>query len=444
MNIPFITVGINRGLRPTETQQANIVMLCTSLYREVYDEESDSYVPPCCLDDDVDELCEYSEHSGYILGVDAVNTEDGVVHESEEVIHDESEYYTSPILESRRHEYNMVGTYDGQWVTTDCDEVYYGYVRDGRQDYFYDPNNDDVVYDDSGNSYRNSDIANNMGLSYSSRAGCYTKQPVYVFSYHAGSDKDCTTDSTVWSFGVEVEKEDEYVRNSISAEDMQNDTGWIKEEDGSLNYDEGYELTSPIYDLFDLSALQKDLENDDVRRHINAEYSDNCGGHFNISHKQLTSKQIYSAMMGFFPLLYALYPSRVSRDYCKAKCKFEMGYSPEKRSAFYIKSSRIFEIRLFPAVRNVENLLWRIRLMQIVVDNLNASEDKVLRLLLNPKSKLNQHLRKMYDNRSEASEVDTKMLELCMRFVDAAKRYNHMDLTSTYEKVSKTNNKKAA
>ena len=119
-----------------------------------------------------------------------------------------------------------------------------------------------------------------------------------------------------------------------------------------------------------------------------------------------------------------------------------MGYSPEKRSAFYMKSSRILEIRLFPAVRNVDNLLWRVELMQFICKNLNVSDDQVLRMIANRKSKLHVILRKMYGKRAE-DNVSEKILDLCTRFVTYAKRFNHKNLNGTMEVIHNRNKKVA-
>jgi hypothetical protein len=418
-----------------------VVKLSTEWYTGITDDDGTNHGPTAHVDDAV-ECCSNSEYAGqWILNDDARLTTDGWAHEEEEVIEDITGYYDEPILYSRRRYYDMVELYCGNWGTTNSDYVHYGYVSGSREGYFFDEHSESEYY--NGDYYRNSDVCHARGLHWNDRRGEWSEtSEEYRYTYHAGSDKDCTTDATEWSFGVEIEKEDENVLTSVTASDLEADTGWIKEEDGSLDSDSGYELTSPIYDLYDLSALLKDLQHVDIRQHVNADFSSSCGGHFNISNKNMSSKEIYEAISGYFPLLYALYPSRVDRDYCKAKCKYEMGYSPEKRSAFYMKSSRILEIRLFPAVRNVDNLLWRVELMQFICKNLNVSDDQVLRMIANRKSKLHVLLRKMYGKRAE-DNVSEKILDLCTRFVKYAKRFNHKNLNGTME-VIHNRSKKAA
>lgn len=446
MNTPLIiTVGSNQGLRTdilSAEEMQKVTLLNRMVYRSIFDDASGTYIPPCSYGDEVVELCEYSEYSGYILESDAEHTEDGWAYSDEDTISDKSEYYENPILRSRKAEYNMVRLHDGGWASTDSDHVFYGYVSSGHQDYYLDWNGDDTVRDEHDNYYRESYIAEDMGLSYNERSGCYSKRPIYKFDYHQGSDTDKRSKTDVWSFGVEIEKEDEDVLESAYAQELLDDTGWIKESDGSLDSDSGYELCSPIYELHDLSALQKDLQNKDIVRHINADYSDSCGGHFNVSHQDYTSKEIYEGFTGYFPLLYALYPSRVNASYCEGKCKYNMGSSPNKYSAFYQKNSKVLEIRLFPAYRNVENLLWRIELVQIMTKYINYSEDQVLRMIANRKSKLHMLLRKMY-NKVDADNVDSRILDLCTRFVQYARSLNNKNLTPTLRVIQNRNNKAA-
>lgn len=113
---------------------------------------------------------------------------------------------------------------------------------------------------------------------------------------------------------------------------------------------------------------------------------------------------------------------------------------PEKYSAFYIKHGML-ESRIFPAFRDVNNVKWRIELMQLVISNINASESEVLKMMVNRNSKLHKHLVKMY--KASSRDVATSLMELCNRFVQYAQQYNHVNLNTALE-VIKNNQKKAS
>lgn len=430
----LITDGSKAGQFANESE---VIRLSLEFYNSI--EHDGIYYPPSAHGDDAVELCEHSAHSDGVLNEDAIDTVDGWVHMDEDVIEDVTDYHELPILDSRRSTYDMIRLYDGDWAYKYDDEVYHGYV-DHRSNtgYFYD-RHDDRVEDGDGNYYRTSGVASDMGLSYQERSGYYGHELEWLAGYGDAEHRDHSDGSKV-RFGIEVEKEDQDVLESVAHKSLYDDTGWAKERDGSLDSSEGYELVSPCYDLMNLSTFYKALENTHIKRHINAGYSDACGGHITISVEGYTASEIYEGMSGFFPLIYGLYPKRTTQNYCKAKCKRTMGMAPDKYSAFYIKHGML-ESRIFPAFRDVDNVKWRIELMQIVIGNINASESEVLKMLVNRNSRLHKHIVKMY--KASNRNVSESLMALCDRFVQYAQQYNHVNLNIALE-VIKNNQKKAA
>jgi len=67
-------------------------------------------------------------------------------------------------------------------------------------------------------------------------------------------------------------------------------------------------------------------------------------------------------------LFYAMYPNRCNQNYCKAKTKTELKNDNEKYQAIKIHANRI-EIRIFPAVRSVKQLIFRTKLLEIILNN---------------------------------------------------------------------------
>lgn len=436
-NLVLITDGSKAGQFADESE---VIKLSLEFYDSI--EHDGVHYPPTAHVDDAVELCEHSAHCDGVLYRDAQETMDGWVHEDEDVIEDVSEYHEMPILSSRRVQYDMIRLYDGEWAYGGGDAIFYGVIdHRGNQGYFFD-RYDDRVFDIDDTYYRTSGVANDRGLVWLDDDNCYGPEPEeedYLCGYGEASHRDHSDGAKV-KFGIEVEKEDRDVLTSIYHHTLFDETDWAKERDGSLDSDEGYELVSPTYDLMNLTKFYKALEHDDIARHINGCYSDSCGGHITISVEGYTASELFEGMSGFFPLIYGLYPKRTKGTYCEAKCKRHMAMSPTKYSAFYIKNGML-ESRIFPAFRDVNNVKWRIELMQLVISNINASESEVLKMMVNRNSKLHKHLVKMY--KASSRDVATSLMELCNRFVQYAQQYNHVNLNIALE-VIKNNQKKAS
>lgn len=272
------------------------------------------------------------------------------------------------------------------------------YWSDRRDEYYnsnYDSDDDDDN-DDDDDGYRGSDQSGNNSR------------------YDSLADVDKSTAKTVCRVGFEVEKEDENACG-IHYREVYDRTGWGKEKDGSLNERRGYELVSPVFDLF-TNDMDNDLKDEDLITLINASHSHNCGGHINISHSKYSPDELFEGISGFIPLLYSMYENRLDKYYSQAKKKHQYFVSPDKYSSFFIKDNRV-EIRLPSAVKSVKNLLWRRDLMRIIMTNINASEVDVLKMIVNQRSKLYKHLRLIYTQ----SQVLTKV----EKFIKYSKMYNN-------------------
>jgi hypothetical protein len=322
--------------------------------------------------------------------------------------------------------------FHSDWLCTDNDYVYYGYVGHRHEDYFFSRHA--VEIDD--NYYYSNEIAEECGFRYH-RGHCewYDEcdYPCEVSecnaSYHDLSRRDYSNNS-VFKIAFEIEKEDSEA-GLIHYDDLHHNTGWCKESDGSLDDENGYELVSPIFDLYS-DDLEKAIDKHrDLKTLINAEYSDNCGGHINVSCTTIRPNLLFEGMSAFMPLLYALYEDRLDKSYSKAKVKHQYHTERDKYSSVFIKDNLV-EFRIFPAVRSVANLLWRRDLIRIMVDNMNRSELDVLRMILNKKSKLHNHLRLIFS--------EDKILQKADLFMRYSEVYNYKKLPN-YDKDKYTNQK---
>lgn len=233
----------------------------------------------------------------------------------------------------------------------------------------------------------------------------------YVKPYHSGNsypyDLNGAMDKTPFRIGYEIEKEDEYAQTCVDINEFeQRCKGWRKEEDGSLG-DCGFEAISPILPL-NVKEIEKYLRgNDLLLTHINADYSSCCGGHINISHKGKNGDKFFDMIKGYVPLLYALYPSRVKGSYCRGMKVSELKRYKDRHNAVRIGSDRL-EIRIFPAARNIENIIWRTKLIRLMLNHPARTPEKAYEYLTKYFQKL---MREVYKG-----DFDTKFSNLRNRF----------------------------
>lgn len=289
-------------------------------------------------------------------------------------------------------------TEDGDWIDTQCSSNY-------------------VYISSSGLYFSTVEQAKNHGYIYSDRHDEWIHEDDWTptvsecnATYHNLERQMKFGSDAKFTVGFEIEKEDDDA-GTIHYEQLYDDTGWCKENDSSLDDDNGYELVSPAFDLY-TSDLDNSIQNSDkLQRLINAEFSSNCGGHINVGSTIYNPEQLFEGLSGFFPLLYALYNGRIERDYCKAKKKHKY-YDKDKYSSVYIRSA-VVEFRIFSAVPSVKSLIWRRDLIRIMCDNFNKSEIDVLRMLVDSRSKLYKHLRLVYTQDKLIDKV-----ELFIRYCD--------------------------
>ena len=193
----------------------------------------------------------------------------------------------------------------------------------------------------------------------------------FVRSYHYNEEPRFIkfSENPEYFIGFEIEKEDLSVKESITIGDFEDKfPKWRKEEDASISKEEGYELVTPAFEL-NVEEIEKLIKKDSVlTNHINAKFTEACGGHLNISKSNTSGMDFFRSIEGYTPLIYALYSKRLTINFCKGKSNNDLKNHREKHQAINIKSNYV-EYRIFSAVRNVETLVWRTKLMKAIVDN---------------------------------------------------------------------------
>ena len=194
----------------------------------------------------------------------------------------------------------------------------------------------DALYNSGYVIMPNGDIEDIDNVFYWESDGEYHYKPEpteqYVRDYHHDTSvkKVTLSDSPKFFVGFEIEKEDKEVKESIDIDDFEDENpNWRKEKDGSLDDESGYELISPCYEL-NIDEIKKDIESSStIVEHINAEKSNRCGGHINISESGLTGRELFEKIEGYTPLFHALYYKRTETRYSKGKSNKDLKESSE-------------------------------------------------------------------------------------------------------------------
>lgn len=218
-----------------------------------------------------------------------------------------------------------------------------------------------------------------------------------IGSYHSLERKNLSGDSR-YKVGMEVEKEDYEVKESLNFRKVFSKTGWCIERDGSLNSD-GFEAISPVLDLMDIETLEAHMES--MKSVMNARYTTNCGGHIHVSDTNRNPAQLFEDCSGYFPLLYAMYPARAKRGYSLAVAKSQMRNA--HKNAIMVHN-RTLEFRIFPTPKNIEVQKFRLELLRIMLENPTSSYDKVIEMMTSPNSRLFKHLATQYSETSKYIE----------------------------------------
>jgi hypothetical protein len=266
----------------------------------------------------------------------------------------------------------------------------------------YFENTDNLTYTEDGYYFENEDELTMIDGNY------WKNPPIDLAEYH----DECRDDSALHDdnidirVGYECEKEDREILIKHGHTYMNENYSFVKESDSSLSSGSGFEFVSPVYDLFG-SAIMDDLENYDIADHINADYSSSCGGHMSISKRGVESKELFHNIRYFAPLFVAMYRHRAGNSYSEIKMYNEYSSS---RNAFALSGNGRVEIRIFPAIKNVDNLKWRIKLLRLMFEETPRSPLHMLNMMLNKEHPLHLHLRKIYSEEKLRSITKLTML----------------------------------
>lgn len=240
----------------------------------------------------------------------------------------------------------------------------------------------------------------------------------YLDGYHNRSDArpvyfNPDGERSPYLIGYEIEKEDRRAKYSIYLHDLLNELpNWRKEKDASLCGEIGFELISPPYELDSAKIEAVINRSETLKTHINAAYSSNCGGHIHLSKAGATGRELFETIQGYTPLLHAMYPNRAdSIHFCAAKSNDELKRG-NKYQSVNILHNRI-EIRIFSAVRNVSNLIWRTRLIELMLKHPTSDPRKAF---FNVHNELKKHLCEVYSTPEAFARLSARIIRYTRTF----------------------------
>ena len=292
--------------------------------------------------------------------------------------------------------------------------------------------------------YASIDSAKNDGLILTICPHCDTAQSQYHdlvrckrdnfknlrYDYHSQKPKRSYTNAE-FKIGVEIEKES-FDGASHSHRDIYNRFGWVKERDGSLDGRIGYELVSPAYNLFSNKMVK---EAEAIEAHfpalINGEASSACGGHIHFSRKHTSGRDTLEMYCGYLPLLYAIYKGRTKQSYSHAQEKEALKNSDSKYQAVRILRDRI-EFRIFPAVKNLKSLKWRIELLRYMAKNPTASPLKVVNDLCDKRTALFKLFNQIFSEQT----IYKRALDTLTMAKQYDQNYYNIDFTAERQQIN--------
>jgi hypothetical protein len=252
---------------------------------------------------------------------------------------------------------------------------YINHLRDiTAYDFFYVDNENDIIYTDE------------------------SQIPfVEKFSYHS-KERISKVHKDGFTVGFEIEKEDSFGHDMICANRLYMNTRWIKERDGSLDENIGYELVSPTYNLMRDDIFHDINASNELRQAIDADYTTSCGGHIHIGHTELSGKAFFNEFSSWIPLFYSLYVRRINKEHCRIKKNEDIINDNDHYQSVVIFDDHI-ELRIPSAVPSYATLTWRIELLRHMCSEITMSPMRIAQDMLNKKSKLYKILSRQYDEK---------------------------------------------
>ena len=203
--------------------------------------------------------------------------------------------------------------------------------------------------------------------------------------------------------GLEIEKEDNNVFNKLREIPLIKKYGWTPERDGSLGYENdngiyihGTELVSPILPLDRKYADSLSQYLKELKWIFELKHSKKSGGHIHISKRGMSASKLYDSIVGYIPIISAMYPKRIYNYYCEIRRKGDT--RGEHYRAVYLTEYDTVEIRIFSSPKTLTTIQNRIDMLRYMVENPCTDTSDAIEALLNEDTEFNKIVTNMYKN----------------------------------------------
>ena len=182
-----------------------------------------------------------------------------------------------------------------------------------------------------------------------------------------------------------------------------NTYGFVPESDSSLpSY--SCEFVSNIYDLENKKTFfkkAKKLFADFLSEH---KPSVSFGGHIHVSVEGIKPAQLYDMLFPYLPLFFGMYPSRAKHSYCHALNNQGLITEPKitqqeikvRHRSPLCATPKTVEVRIFPSPTTVEQIKFRLRLLEVMLKHKVKNWQEVVKLINDKNSKLGRTIRSVY------------------------------------------------
>ena len=186
----------------------------------------------------------------------------------------------------------------------------------------------------------------------------------YLDDYHENESEDLSNwaQIKVW---LEIERKNYLTRWQVKQLCKRK---WRCERDWSVDW---WEYITPVLDIDKACSFIEES-----KFVLNwSDSSSSCGWHIHISHTWYNSFELYAWMRYYKPILWALYPSRSRNSYSSKD------WDPEEHSVDVWIREYTVEFRIFPILRSLKQVKFRLALLKFFVTNLCPSKNGVLKIL---------------------------------------------------------------
>lgn len=145
--------------------------------------------------------------------------------------------------------------------------------------------------------------------------------------------------------------------------------GWRCERDSTVSA----EYISPIISL---SNIEKSIHfiKTTAPEILDASIGGNCGWHIHVSAKWVHCSELYTRMVAFMPLLWAIYPQRASNSYSNRPTQWDFTSTSWRRDFVLKEHIGTCEFRIFPWCQGERMLRFRLQLLKAIVEKWLSTE----------------------------------------------------------------------